>query len=124
MSLTIEDVARICHETNRAYCAALGDDSQPPWEDAPDWQRTSATNGVMARMGDPTLPASSSHDAWTKEKLEAGWGWGPVKDPAKKEHPCLVPFDELPLDQQAKDHLFVGVVDALRSMLGKAVACD
>ncbi len=42
----IELAAQIAHETNRAYCQSIGDQSQPPWESAPDWQRDSAIKGV------------------------------------------------------------------------------
>jgi len=37
-----------------------------------------------------------SHESWMKVKEIDGWKWGPVKDPEKKEHPCMVPFSELP----------------------------
>jgi len=46
-------------------------------------------------------------------KLSDGWGYGETKDPEKKEHPCMVPFNELPVEQEAKDFLFRGVVHAL-----------
>jgi len=32
-----EQIARVTREVNRAYCLALGDDSQLPWNDAPQW---------------------------------------------------------------------------------------
>jgi hypothetical protein len=41
--------ARAAHEANRAYCLALGDETQAPWHDAPDWQKESAIEGVAAR---------------------------------------------------------------------------
>jgi hypothetical protein len=41
-----EQIARVCHEVNRAYCESLGDMSQPSWEDAPQWQKDSAMLGV------------------------------------------------------------------------------
>ena len=34
-----EDIARVAHQVNKAYCEALGDTSQPDWENAPDWQK-------------------------------------------------------------------------------------
>ena len=34
-------IAKVCHETNRAYCQATGDFSQPVWELAPEWQKQS-----------------------------------------------------------------------------------
>jgi hypothetical protein len=48
------------------------------------------------------------------EKLAAGWEYGPVKDAEAKRHPCLVPFNQLPREQQAKDYIFRAVVHALR----------
>ena len=113
--LTNEQIARVCHEVNRAYCLALGDTSQPAWEDAPEWQRSSALNGVQMHVDDPHAGPQASHEGWMREKVEAGWAYGPVKDPAKKEHPCIVPFDQLPREQQAKDYIFRSIVHALRA---------
>ncbi|MDT4868982.1 RyR domain protein [compost metagenome] len=99
---------------NRAYCRALSDHSQPAWEDAPKWQTNSALAGVLFHLDNPDASASSSHESWLRPKLADGWEYGPVKDPSRKQHPCIVPFDELPVAQQAKDFIFKGVVDALR----------
>lgn len=107
------DIARVAHEVNRAYCQALGDMSQPTWEDAPAWQKTSALMGVAFHIGADHGPAAS-HMAWMEVKRADGWKWGPVKDEAKKEHPCFVPYEELPQEQRAKDYLFRAVVHALR----------
>ncbi len=109
------EIARVCHEVNKAYCEALGDTSQPPWDEAPDWQRQSAVNGVQFHLDNPHAKASASHESWLEEKRQSGWAYGEVKDPEKKEHPCFVPFDALPREQQAKDFIFKGVVDALRT---------
>jgi len=104
----IEACARAAHETNRAYCLALGDTSHAPWDIAPEWQRESCRNGVRGAL-DGNTP-KQSHESWTREKLAAGWAWGPAKDPEGKRHPCLVPYDDLPPEQRAKDAIFVGVV--------------
>jgi hypothetical protein len=112
----LDPIARVCHEVNRAYCAALGDNSQPTWGDAPEWQRESARMGVdLHLMGD--FGPESSHAAWMKLKLDDGWRYGPVKDVTKLEHPCLVPFDQLPREQQAKDYIFRAIVHALKGTL-------
>lgn len=114
MANLIERAARACHEVNRAYCLALGDTSQPAWEDAPDWQKDSARNGARLHLEVPDAGPQASHESWSAEKLATGWKYGPVKDLEKKEHHCLVPFDQLPREQRAKDFIFRGVVHALR----------
>lgn len=105
----VKAIAKMCHEVNRAYCAALRED-QPSWEMAPKWQIDSAIKGVAFHILNPDAPASASHDSWMAEKVVAGWKYGKVKDPEKKEHPCMVPFHHLPAEQQAKDHIFSAIV--------------
>lgn len=112
-AISTELIAKVCHEVNRAYCETVGDTSQLPWEDAPAWQRESSINGVEHARMHPDAKPSDNHDAWLAEKVAAGWRYGPVKDPAKKEHPCLVAFTELPPEQQAKSVLFLAVARAL-----------
>jgi hypothetical protein len=107
------DIARICHEANRALCQAFGDNSQSKWDDAPEWQRESALSGVKFHHDNPGAGPAASHENWMREKLAAGWQYGPTKDPERKLHPCLVPFEELPAEQQAKDHVFRAIVHAV-----------
>jgi hypothetical protein len=109
-----EQIARVCHEVNRAYCISQGDLSQPKWEDAPEWQRTSAVKGVEFTRAHPEAKSSDSHDSWLAEKRADGWKYGPVKNPEAKEHPCFVPYDDLPKEQKAKDYIFQAVVRALQ----------
>lgn len=115
--MTEMEIAKVCHEANRALCEALGDMSQIPFDAAPLWQVTSALNGVEFNIKNPDAPESAVHDSWLKEKEAAGWKYGETKDEEKKEHPCFVPYDQLPAEQQAKDHLFKAVVAALRPLL-------
>lgn len=107
-----EKIAKIAHEINRAYCQSIGDHSQPTWEEAPEWQRESARMGVALHLMGNFGP-EASHISWMKQKLDEGWKYGPVKDPEKKEHPCIMPFSQLPRDQQSKDFIFRAVVHAV-----------
>lgn len=111
--ITQEQVAKVCHEVNRAYCQAIGDNSQPSWDNAPEWQRKSAINGVSFHVTNPDAGADSSHVSWLKEKLADGWKYGKIKDAEKKEHPCCVPYDQLPKEQQAKDYIFRAIIHAI-----------
>jgi len=114
----MEQIAHIAHEVNRAYCAALGDTTQPSWQDAPEWQRCSARMGADLHTSGE-FGAEASHISWMNQKLEEGWKYGPIKNPDLKEHPCLVPFSALSREQQAKDYIFRGVVHAVsRAMPG------
>lgn len=119
--MTIEDIAKVCHEANRAYCISIGDHSQKAWEDAAAWQRESASKGVLWRVNNPAASPSAQHEAWVADKIADGWTYGPIKDSAKKEHPCIVPYAVLPAEQRLKDALFVAIVEALRPTLAK---CD
>lgn len=112
-TVKIEAIAKVCHEVNRAYCEALGDISQVPWELAPAWQRESARMGVdLHLVGD--FGPEASHISWMKQKLDDGWTYGPEKNAELKQHPCMMPFTYLPKEQQAKDYIFRAVVHALR----------
>lgn len=115
--MTPIEIAKVCHETNRAFCQTLLDYSQPSWEEAPEWQRTSAINGVEFHLKNPNSEPSHSHEEWLKKKSATGWKYGPIKDPIKKEHPCFVPYNELPEPQKVKDALFIGVVNATRTLV-------
>lgn len=116
MNLTTEHIARLCHEVNRAYCQALGDNSQTPWDEAPEWQRESARQGVRLHTDHPQAGPRTSHESWLQHKLSEGWSYGETKDPQKKQHPCMVPFDQLPCTQQAKDFIFHAIVTTLTAM--------
>jgi len=91
---------------------AIGDNSQPAWQDAPQWQRDSAVLGVKMHTEKPDAGPAASHESWMAQKLTDGWQYGPVKDAEAKTHPCIVPFDDLPREQQAKDYIFRAVVHA------------
>lgn len=113
----IETCAEAAHEINRAYCAALGDFSQLPWAQAPEWQRESARAGVAFRLNNPDATPEQSHESWLAVKAAEGWAHGPVKDVEQKLHPCFRPYSELPVEQRAKDHLFLAAVAQVSRIL-------
>ena len=112
--MTNLEIAKVCHEANRAICAAAGDHTQKPWDEAKDWQRESAVKGVQFAIEHPNAPASAQHEAWMADKISKGWTYGVDKSAEDKTHPCLVPYAELPFEQQVKDHVFRAIVNALK----------
>ena len=117
--MTPEKIAKLCHNVNRAYCKSIGDDSQPPWDEAPEWQRESAIKGVRFALENPNVGPEHQHDAWFSDKVADGWVYGPVKDAEAlpKTHPCLVPYDQLPTEQKAKDAIFRAIIIGLTDEL-------
>jgi hypothetical protein len=105
-------IAEVCHEANRAYCQAIGDDSQPAWADAPDWQRESAIKGVMFKEAKPDSTPADSHESWILEMQNLGWD--------KKQHPCMVEYGQLPISQRAKDYLFQAIAGTMLRQIDDA----
>lgn len=114
--MKIEDIAMVCHEVNKSYCEAIGDNSQTNWSNAPDWQKESAIDGVKFVIKNGPNP-ELQHKAWMTTKIKDGWIYGPYKDVGLKTHPCMVPHAKLPQEQQVKDHLFGTIVNTLKHFL-------
>lgn len=111
----LEAAAKAAHEMNRLYCTLLSDNSQLPWEDAPDWQKESCIAGVKAIVDNPEITPAEQHKIWMRHKVAEGWKFGSLKDVEKKEHPYLVEYYKLLPEQRAKDAIFGAVV---RGILG------
>lgn len=47
--------------------------------------------------------SESIHEAWSAQRLTEGWRYGAQRDDLKKEHPCLVPYKDLPESEKEYD---------------------
>jgi hypothetical protein len=103
-------IAEMAHETNRAYAEMIGDHSHLSWKDAPEWQKASVIDGVIKHLPE------ESHRSWYDFKKRDGWAYGPEKDLEKKEHPCMLPYGDLPITQRMKDYVFAAVIKAADRM--------
>lgn len=52
--------------------------------------------------------ARNNHEVWAQERREQGWQYGPERNDEKKEHPGLVPYDELSEAEKDVDRATVG----------------
>ena len=60
------------------------------------------------------LLARNVHDLWAQERLAQGWTYGPARDDSTKQHPCLVPYEQLPESEKTYDrHVVVGTLKAI-----------
>ncbi len=47
--------------------------------------------------------ARNVHDVWAAGRIAEGWSWGPERNDARKENPCLVPYEKLPDSEREYD---------------------
>ena len=43
------------------------------------------------------------HEVWAQNRMNEGWTYGPVRDDAKRQTPCLVPYEKLSEEEKAYD---------------------
>lgn len=47
--------------------------------------------------------ARNVHEVWSAGRMADGWTYGEVRDDARKTHPCLVPYEQLPESEKEYD---------------------
>ena len=47
--------------------------------------------------------AKNVHEVWAQSRISQGWTYGKERSDALKQHPCLVPYEELPEVEKAYD---------------------
>ncbi|HEV3146469.1 MAG TPA: RyR domain-containing protein [Gemmataceae bacterium] len=47
--------------------------------------------------------AENAHDVWARQRLADGWTWGSQRDDKSKQHPCLIPYADLPESEKQYD---------------------
>lgn len=57
------------------------------------------------------------HDVWAAKRMADGWKYGPVRDDAKKEHPCLIPYEDL--SEEEKDYDRATALSTIRFILSQ-----
>lgn len=108
--MKIENLAKIVHSANKAYCEALGDFSHMPWETSPIAIKASVIEGVRKVLANPKVTPEQSHKNWVTFKKEQGYRYGEVKNDSQLTHPCMLPWKDLPAEQKIKDQMFIDLV--------------
>ena len=47
--------------------------------------------------------AKNVHEVWAQGRIEQGWVYGPKRSDALKQHPCLIPYEDLPEEEKLYD---------------------
>jgi hypothetical protein len=64
----IEQIARMCHQTNKAWCELNGDNSQKTGT-TQQWQRDSAIKGVEFKLDNPDAGHDAQHNVADNRRL-------------------------------------------------------
>ena len=145
----IEKLAKAIHENYVKEQTTAGQTQLPnavAWEELPEEFKESNCNAARSfeeklnsvsyaiASGDSPHPAVTSfddatllklskaeHDRWMNEKLANGWTYALVRDNTKKHHPMLIPFDQLPVEEQRKDTAIIQNIIPLLASVGLKV---
>lgn len=69
----------------------------PQPRDTSDIQLPEGLNVLIEQM------AKNVHEVWAQSRIEQGWTYGPERNDQLKQHPCLVPYEQLPEEEKAYD---------------------
>ena len=47
--------------------------------------------------------ATNVHEVWAQNRMNQGWSYGSERNDSLKQHPCLVPYEELSDDEKLYD---------------------
>lgn len=47
--------------------------------------------------------AKNVHEVWAQSRIEQGWTYGEERSDTTKQHPCLIPYEDLPEVEKAYD---------------------
>ena len=116
--LVINDIAQICHEANRALCKVLGDRVLPEWGALDNESQGITVRAVRYILDQQPAPSLAEiHERWRMDKVMHGWTYGEVTDDAKKTHKNMTLYIDLPVEQKAKDSLFLNIVFSLEGLM-------
>ena len=65
--------------------------------DTSDIQLPEELNVLIEQM------AKNVHEVWAQSRIKQGWRYGNERSDALKQHPCLIPYEELPEVEKSYD---------------------
>ena len=75
----------------------MKDNYTPRPVDTSDVQLPEQMNALVEQM------VKNVHEVWAQSRLEQGWIYGKERNDALKQHPCLIPYEDLPEIEKAYD---------------------
>ena len=47
--------------------------------------------------------SKNTHEVWSENRIKEGWVYGAERNDVKKQHPCLISYEELPESEKEYD---------------------
>lgn len=47
--------------------------------------------------------AKNVHEVWAQNRIDQGWTYGKERNDVLKQHPCLIPYEDLPEEEKEYD---------------------
>jgi hypothetical protein len=112
MKLTSYQIAEIIHSCTSRIPRTDGS-LVPVWCDLPNAHKQHAINAVEIIMNSPSRTAEELHNLWMEPLIQDGWIRG-EHNFELKQHPSIVPFNELPESEVLKDELWYHLTECFR----------
>ncbi len=113
----VQELAELIHGINLLYTKTAGlPGTTVPWIAVSEGERAKFIAAVEEQIKNPSSSPENSHKRWMKSKKQDGWIFGEFNR-VEKTHPCLANYDELPLEQQIKDKLFMKLIKMMKSLV-------
>ena len=87
--------------------------SEESYEPRPlDTSRIQLSEDVLALA---EVFAENNHEVWARERVKQGWTYGSKRDDATKQHPCLIPYKDLPPDERLMDQM--SAIETIKTLI-------
>lgn len=85
------------------------------WDDLTEEEQNAAVTHVLMVANNPDATPENIHSSWMRRMHEWGYTPGPMVDNELKEHPLLVPFNELPYEVKVAYCMLYSLVNTLKN---------
>ena len=111
-------LAELAHEVQRVVGTMFRRPLEPKWSEAPLWKRANTINSVARILAHPEATPADDHNLWLAYRLVEGWRHGSEENHEMREHPDMVPWDQLGPEQKLRDTLFLEAVRTTARVFG------
>jgi hypothetical protein len=59
--------------------------------------------------------ARNIHEEWAAQRIRDGWRWGPRRNDYRREHPSLIPYEQL--SEQEKEYDRITALQTLKAIV-------